>query len=588
MVGTQHDPDEFWQGPEVAHRIVYGYGLLTWEWVHRLRGHAHVLPFAVLYQLLRQCALDRPPIVALAPRLLQSAFAAVGDVSLWSAAEQHLGRGAGSGALTCSLTSWFVWYIGVRTYSSCLEAVLLTMAFALMPLSLVQRLVHNATHVASSRVAPDGKSDLARSGLASVCAALAVAVRPTALLLLLPLCGGLAMAMGEATLRSARETPVIWRKRLGELCPLMTAAAASFTAVTLATHCIDRLYYGDWVMPAVSFFRFNLLCGGAAYYGEHPWHWYLTCALPAALGTHAPLVLRGFRSARGWQRAPAIAVLVAVAALSLSSHKEIRFLYPLAHPLLMAYGGITMRSMAPHRRLWCIVALVSTNLPAALYLSVHHQRAPMDLMATLRAEQAAARLSHVDMLTRCHQTPPLSQLHANVTFSYLHCPPPALSCLAKFTPPLPSPLVRCSGRHGTGPEQRSEAEARGLPWVPPPSGLRRAFPHAPSECVNECECFFAAPAEAVARRYDRRWWQDRRSLVGRTGRPSHVVITDEMFEIPAVATALHRRGYVLERRFFDRFEFAGGGEEHGRLLFPWLPWPIRSRQLLLLVHRLST
>jgi phosphatidylinositol glycan class B len=25
-------PDEHWQGPEVAHKLHYGYGFLTWEW----------------------------------------------------------------------------------------------------------------------------------------------------------------------------------------------------------------------------------------------------------------------------------------------------------------------------------------------------------------------------------------------------------------------------------------------------------------------------------------------------------------------------------------------------------------------------
>jgi phosphatidylinositol glycan class B len=25
-------PDEYWQGSEIAHRLHYGYGYLTWEW----------------------------------------------------------------------------------------------------------------------------------------------------------------------------------------------------------------------------------------------------------------------------------------------------------------------------------------------------------------------------------------------------------------------------------------------------------------------------------------------------------------------------------------------------------------------------
>ena len=54
----QFDPDEWWQAPEVAHRLVYGYGELTWEWEHGLRGYTHILPFAALFQV---ALIDRPP-----------------------------------------------------------------------------------------------------------------------------------------------------------------------------------------------------------------------------------------------------------------------------------------------------------------------------------------------------------------------------------------------------------------------------------------------------------------------------------------------------------------------------------------------
>ena len=32
VLRTYFNPDEYWQGPEVAHRWVFGYGHLTWEW----------------------------------------------------------------------------------------------------------------------------------------------------------------------------------------------------------------------------------------------------------------------------------------------------------------------------------------------------------------------------------------------------------------------------------------------------------------------------------------------------------------------------------------------------------------------------
>jgi hypothetical protein len=45
LVQTQFDPDEFWQGNEPAHLIVYGRGFLTWEWAPgvELRSWLHPL-----------------------------------------------------------------------------------------------------------------------------------------------------------------------------------------------------------------------------------------------------------------------------------------------------------------------------------------------------------------------------------------------------------------------------------------------------------------------------------------------------------------------------------------------------------------
>ena len=59
---TYFNPDEFWQNQEVAYEIVFGNGLLTWEWREpaRIRGYAHVLPTIVLYWLLKASGLDYP------------------------------------------------------------------------------------------------------------------------------------------------------------------------------------------------------------------------------------------------------------------------------------------------------------------------------------------------------------------------------------------------------------------------------------------------------------------------------------------------------------------------------------------------
>nr|CAB3445279.1 unnamed protein product [Digitaria exilis] len=60
LVRTYFNPDEHWQCLEVAHRIAFGYGHLTWEWKRGLRSYLHPLIFAALYKILALLHLDTP------------------------------------------------------------------------------------------------------------------------------------------------------------------------------------------------------------------------------------------------------------------------------------------------------------------------------------------------------------------------------------------------------------------------------------------------------------------------------------------------------------------------------------------------
>jgi hypothetical protein len=46
---TFFQPDEFYQSLEVAHRFVFGYGYLTWEWKERIRSFAHPAIYAFAF-----------------------------------------------------------------------------------------------------------------------------------------------------------------------------------------------------------------------------------------------------------------------------------------------------------------------------------------------------------------------------------------------------------------------------------------------------------------------------------------------------------------------------------------------------------
>lgn len=94
-----------------------------------------------------------------------------------------------------------------------------------------------------------------------------------------------------------------------------------------------------WVLVPWEFARFNLLGGGSALYGAHPWHWNLSQGFPAVAATLLPLMALGVALALD-RRLAALAAL-SLAAYSLPAHKEFRFLLP-ALQLVMPYCGVAV------------------------------------------------------------------------------------------------------------------------------------------------------------------------------------------------------------------------------------------------------
>lgn len=479
-VATQFDPDEVWQAAEVAHRLAFGYGHLSWEWTHAARSHAHVAPFALLFHLLRLGGIDSPWLVALAPRLLQALLAAAADLALARFAAVYFDdETVANEVLLSSFSCWFMWYCAVRPYSSSMEA-------SILPFLL-------------SRMASPGALTLGRSGydslvVGSLCA-LACMVRPTALLLLPPLL--------FHALPSSRTA----------LC--LVVLGALITAAPLLL--LDLWLYGEWVLPALNFLRFNLLSDGASYYGTHPWHWYLSSALPAVFTTHLPLACVGaYRSAR--KLAPLAAAACAVLLLSLPPHKELRFLLPTL-PMLLLYVPLGVRAFPPSRRRVCWASLFACNGVAAWYLSRWHQRAPIEAFEELRAEAALGRVSRIDLLTRCHQTPAFAQLHSPVVISMLECPPPGLHRLRSLTSTDQTPR----------------------PFHPMPSREPSLL-----SCANECDCFFLDFERAVAHR-----------LCSSSELPSHILIFEDNFNQGRTRRLFVRLGYSIIGKFAHDLRYQG-------------------------------
>eukprot|EP01062_Namystynia_karyoxenos_P045309 TRINITY_DN33653_c0_g1_i2.p2 TRINITY_DN33653_c0_g1~~TRINITY_DN33653_c0_g1_i2.p2 ORF type:complete len:592 (+),score=184.24 TRINITY_DN33653_c0_g1_i2:57-1778(+) len=420
LQSTTGPPDEYWQGPEVAYTLVFGVGELTWEWRRGLRGWLHPLLFAAPLWLLRAAGLDSGAAVIAAPRVVQGLLAWAADLLAFVLARLLFpsAPGAAPAAVFLSATSWFAFYGMQRTFSNSAEAAASLAAFCLLP--------HPGR-------AGGGAAPLRALLSASLAAGVAVALRPTALLLWGPL-----LACSAAA-----------RRGLCGAAGGVLACAAGGLAVSAAAVALDTALYGRFVVAPLEFVRFNVLSGGAAHFGTHPFHWYFTQGLPAVLGTHLVWFLLAAWAAvcppRGMRRAArgdltALRMLVAAVlwvtlAHSVIGHKEFRFLLPALHPALVA-GGYAFAAVWPgdladvaqgdgRRKARVAAALLlhcAANAAAVGYFGFVHQRGTLALMSELRGLEDHLSTEHLnilesrevlraDLLMPCHQAPGPSYLH---------------------------------------------------------------------------------------------------------------------------------------------------------------------------------
>jgi phosphatidylinositol glycan class B len=272
------------------------YGHLTWEWAPetQLRGYAHPLLFAALYKLLALLGLDgSTAVMVYAPRILMAGCAAACDCAVYRLARRWFDDGTARWALACSLLAWFNCFCAVRPFANCLEATLCAAALALWPFA------------PSPSAGPDPPPPPHRVA-ALLLGATACSLRPPIALLwavlglhhLLTLLrggddsgggGGVGGGGGGEEHQSAGRK-YHWRAAGRFLCEAVCCVLLVFGGCSV----IDRVCYGVWTFPAYNFIVWNAVTGGAARYGTHPWHWYVTQGLPTVLGPAiTPLAIYG-------------------------------------------------------------------------------------------------------------------------------------------------------------------------------------------------------------------------------------------------------------------------------------------------------
>lgn len=231
---------------------------------------------------------------------------------------------------------------------------------------------------------------------------------------------------------------------------------------------IDRLYYEQWSFPPYRFLYFNIAQSLAVFYGRNDWHYYLTQGYPLLLTTFLPFGIFGIYESLFGPEAPpqystissstsAIKYQLARTAvfvpfvLSLISHKEVRFIYPLLPVLhvlaaapfttffLPAVAPAIQRSSQVNTKRALLGLLVILNVVIAIVTTTSHQTAPLTVMTYLRNEHSKYYLGQpppnfltpapstmtVGFLMPCHSTPWRSHLiHLSIKAWALTCEPP--------------------------------------------------------------------------------------------------------------------------------------------------------------------
>ncbi len=370
-------PDETWQSVEVAHKLVFGNGYLTWEWRHGLRSYLHPALFAWIFQLLKVLNLDTPFLISVCPRIFQGFLSAAGDAAIVKFFQLTFAKNSASFVLIYA-SNWFLLYASSRTLINTLEMNLTSMALLLY----VQK---RTSYV----------------GLIAI----AFMMRPTTAIFWLPIV----------------VVDVLTSKSLRQFCCQMLPQAV---LVPLGVVLVDSSFYGQpWTIVPWNFLRVNLLNNVSEQYGVHPWHWYFSnFILASTLGVATYPFMKGLCKSFKSQKVIAFSFAWSFLVFSTLGHKEHRFLLPLL-PLMTCFIAVGLPNFATRpwnfARPWGCLYVVA-NVALALYLSLIHQAGPMSVVTYLSSQPDSKGILY---LTPCHGTPFYSHIHWDIPMKLLECEP---------------------------------------------------------------------------------------------------------------------------------------------------------------------
>eukprot|EP01080_Neovahlkampfia_damariscottae_P002847 gene2847-4690_t len=377
LVQTYFNPDEYWQSLEVAHRMSFGYGYLTWEWKEGIRGIFYPFIYFIIFECLKIFHLDYSYLLIRVPMLFQSIFSFLTDYFTYKLSFKLFKNEQISNlVLLCSLLNWFNFYCGVRTLSNSMESTLTIIGLNF----------------------EENENWIYFAGLSCL-------FRPT--------------------------NSVVWLfyfifrfKYTNDILKLIKKLIYNFIFFISFSILMDSLFYQRFIFIIFNFLKFNL-SGKANIYGTHSIHWYFSNGLPTMLFTYIPLLFIGIyfmnkTSLKDIQYL-LISILTILIYSILSEHKEFRFIYSIL-PILIIYSGYGLYKLLFKSSFKYIIFLF-IFIPQILlggYFSLIHQRGSLDVMNILRNKN---NVKNIYFLIPCHHTPGYSHLHKNISLKFLDCSP---------------------------------------------------------------------------------------------------------------------------------------------------------------------
>ncbi|KAK2717621.1 GPI mannosyltransferase 3-like [Artemia franciscana] len=309
FIKTYFNPDEYYQSMEMAHRLAFGYGVITWDWNFGVRTYFYPLVISIAYRILGYFRVDYPYLLTLVPRLMHAIFVAIAETMFYKRLVQIFGKRVANWTTFFMFSNWFVFNLSPRTLTNTVE-----MAFLLIVLSLYPYKIDKDKKYWSYLV---------------VCA-ISFCIRCTAAVCFIPL--GLHHILCHFS---------NFKKTLTVALPISLFIFAGFVA-------LDSYYTGELCVSSYNFFKVNIWEQGSTIFGTEAFSFYFTSTLPKVFLTTLPLfacwivaIWTSFYQPRGKHelRIMSAILILNILVTSLNPHKEDRFLMPII-PLALLIAAV--------------------------------------------------------------------------------------------------------------------------------------------------------------------------------------------------------------------------------------------------------